>query len=293
MNMNIYGLLIALAILIGAVLCVREERARKLPKDTGIDIVLYAVPPAIIGARLYYVLFAWRQFADNPLSALYVWEGGLAIYGGIIGGALGLYVLARRRKISYLSILDMAAPALLLGQAIGRWGNYVNQEAHGGVVARAALRFFPLAVQIGGTWYYATFFYEFVWNAIGFFLLYRKRAAYRHGRGLMILWYVLWYALGRMCIEGLRTDSLMLGNMRVSQALSLALYAGAALLLARRYAPGKLWLMAAALGVILCAAGVALGSNAVVFAGALAGLAFALRLYGLSPEGRGHAAETV
>lgn len=236
LQLNLYGILIAVGILVGTLLCIREEKQRQLPKDLGIDVILYAVPLAVIFSRLYYVIFAWDQFRDNPVSALYIWEGGLAIYGGIIGGVLGLWLLSKRRKQPMPLLTDIAVPSLLLGQAIGRWGNYFNGEAHGNLVQNAAYQFFPAAVQINQQWFYATFFYESVWNFAGFVFLYlnRKRFEKQGGNGDLTLWYLLWYGLGRMVIEMLRTDSLMLGSMRVSQGLSILLVLSAAALLGKR-----------------------------------------------------------
>ncbi len=128
---SIYGLLIACAIALAVVLCQRECRRRGLPQDTGIDLALWAVPFGVVGARIYYVLFRWDVYALNPISALYIWQGGLAIYGGVIGGAIGIWLLSRRRRISYRTLLDVTAPVLILAQAIGRWGNFFNGEAYG------------------------------------------------------------------------------------------------------------------------------------------------------------------
>lgn len=279
MNLNLYGLLIALAILLGAVLCTREEKERQLPKDTGVDIILYAIPPAIIGARLYYVLFALHEFRHNPLSVLYVWQGGLAIYGGVIGGALGLLVLSRKHRLPYLRMLDVAAPSLLLGQAIGRWGNFFNQEAHGRQVASEALRFFPVAVQIQSQWYYATFFYESLWNLIGFALIYWKRKSFRVKDGETVLWYFLWYGLGRMVIEMMRTDSLMLGTLRVSQGLSILLYAIAAFLLIQRKGISKAFVLLCGVGIAIALIAALTENMPLLFTGALIEAIFVIYLY--------------
>ncbi len=279
MNLNLYGLLIALAILLGAVLCTREEKERRLPKDTGVDIILFAIPPAIIGARLYYVLFALDEFRQNPLSVLYIWQGGLAIYGGVIGGALGLLVLSQKRRLPYLRVLDAAVPSLLLGQAIGRWGNFFNQEAHGRQVASETLRFFPVAVQIQSQWYYATFFYESLWNLTGFALIYLKRKSLRVRDGETVLWYFLWYGLGRMVIEMMRTDSLMLGTLRVSQGLSILLYAVAAVLLIRRKGIPKLFAVLCAIGIVLALIAALNENMPLLFIGALIEGIFVIYLY--------------
>lgn len=215
---SVYGLLIALAIYAGVRLCASNEARLGLPKDISYDFALCCVPAALVGARLYYVAFRWDLYKDDPLSILYIWQGGLAIYGGILGGALAALVLARVRRVPFAALGDMAAPSLLLGQAIGRWGNFFNGEAYGNAVTEAAMQFFPYAVQIGEGWYQATFFYESLWDIIGFFILWLTRKKWQTGDGLPL--YFILYGLGRVWIEGLRSDSLMLGSIRVSQALS-------------------------------------------------------------------------
>ena len=228
----VYGLLIAIAIALGAFLCYRQEKRLGLPQDTTVDFALWVVPAAVIGARLYYVAFQWEAYREEPLRILRVWEGGLAIYGAVIGGALAVFLFARVKKLSFATLGDMVAPALILGQAIGRWGNFVNGEAYGRLIENQALQFFPLAVYVGEEWHMATFFYESLWDFIGFWILWlnRKRVT---ARGNLLLGYLCWYGLGRMVIEGFRTDSLMWGSFRVSQVLSAILFAaaGAALLI--------------------------------------------------------------
>lgn len=225
-----YSLIIVTAIALGIFLCGREEKRLGLPKDTAIDSALWAIPFGIIGARLYYVAFAWEQFALNPIRILYVWEGGVAIYGALLGGLQGVWLNARRKKISLPALLDMIAPSVILAQAMGRWGNYFNAEAFGEPVTNPAWQFFPFAVLIpgaeGGTWHLATFFYESAWDFVSFLLLmaYRKRMI---RRGDVFLWYILLYGAGRAVVEGLRLDSLMWlgGTIRVSQWLSLLVIA--------------------------------------------------------------------
>lgn len=238
--LNGYGLLIALAVSVGTLYAAWEEKRRGLPRDLGMDMVLCAVPCALVGARAYYVLFSLPQYAADPVSVFYVWEGGLAIYGGVMGGALGLYWLAKKRGLAYITLLDVAVPALLLGQAIGRWGNYINQEAFGSVVRFSALQFFPAAVQIGGVWHYATFFYESLLNALGFVYLFSLNCRKRFVRqGTLLLLYLLIYGMVRMMIEGLRTDSLMWMGVRVSQLVSVVAYAVSGGWLIRRYKMGR------------------------------------------------------
>ena len=142
----VYGLLITLGIALAVFICSREEKRLSLPRDISIDLALWAVPAAVIGARLYYVVFQWKMYADDPVRILYIWEGGLAIYGGVIGGALGLFALSRKSKVPFARLTDLVAPVLILGQAIGRWGNFINGEAFGYAVTNPSWQFFPFAV---------------------------------------------------------------------------------------------------------------------------------------------------
>ncbi len=237
---HIYGVLIALAIGLGVWLCSRREKRMGLKKDTTVDLALWVVPAALIGARLYYVAFQWDMYRNSPVSILYVWRGGLAIYGGVIGGLIGGGAYCLRKKAPFAVLADLVAPALILGQAVGRWGNYFNGEAYGYEIKNAAWQFFPAGVQVDGAWHMATFFYESLWDFLGFLLLWRMREKVT-ARGNLFLLYLCWYGLGRAVIEGLRTDSLMWGGVRVSQALSgaLVLAAGIALILRRRKHRGE------------------------------------------------------
>lgn len=233
-----YGLLIALGIGLGILLAMRREKRFGLPKDTVIDLALCGVPAAIVGARLYYVIFSWSAYANDPLSALYVWEGGLAIYGGILGGLLVGLIYAKVKGLNFLTLADLVAPSFALGQAIGRWGNFFNQEAYGRAVTAAWARRFPVAVFIRADelWHYATFFYESAWCLmIVVFLLWADRKGWFKRPGDTFFTYVLLYAVERALVEGLRTDSLYWGPVRVSQALSVcAAMACGGILIARR-----------------------------------------------------------
>lgn len=238
-HLSVYGLLIAAAVALGVFYCTRQEKRLGMPKDTGVDFALWVMPAALIGARLYYVAFQWGYYSQNPLKILYVWEGGLAIYGGVLGGALGAFFMTRRKKISFALLADMVAPALILGQAIGRWGNFFNGECYGLPITDPRWQFFPAAVFVGGAWHMATFFYESAWDLLGFLVLHftRKKTP---APGCVFLRYLVWYGLGRAVIEGLRTDSLMWGNIRVSQALSVLMaLSGAAALLILHLRAGK------------------------------------------------------
>ena len=232
-----YSVLVVGGIVLAIWLAGREEKRLGLPKDTAVDLALVVVPCGIVGARLYYVVMSWPQFAQNPLSVLYVWQGGLAIYGGVIGGAVGAWCCSRHKKISFASVADMIAPGLLLAQAVGRWGNYFNMEAYGPLIQDARLQFFPFGVLIpvNGVyqWHMAAFFYESVWNLCSFIVLWliRKRQTVR---GNVFCWYLVFYGSGRFVIEQLRQDSLYIGSLRASQWLSLILCLTAACILIMR-----------------------------------------------------------
>lgn len=236
-----YAILIVSAVIIGYFLANNEARRIGLPRDTVIDFLLYGIPLAIIGARIYYVLFRFNHYSEDIFSIFDIREGGLAIYGGILGGILAAKLTAKKHHVSLLSLLDVAAPALVLGQAIGRWGNYINMEAYGLRINEDALQFFPFAVEIpvGSVWYWhmATFFYEFCWDLLVFLLLLiiRRHTHCASGRyamrteqsgnackGDVFAWYLLLYCAGRTVIEGLRFDSLTFISefVRISQILS-------------------------------------------------------------------------
>lgn len=217
-----YGLLIALGVL-GAVLIAGHREARLgLKKDTALNLALVCVPVGIVCARLYYVAFSWADFAANPVEIFNLRGGGLAVYGGVIGGALAALAYAWLKKASLGAIADLVAPGLAFAQALGRWGNFFNQEAYGAAVTNPALRFFPISVYIEGSgWHYAAFFYESFWCAlICALLLLAEKKGWMKRRGDGFLAYLFLYALERCLVEGLRTDSLYLGPFRVSQLLS-------------------------------------------------------------------------
>lgn len=220
-----YAILIVAAILIGLAFCTREARRLHVPQDTIIDFLLYAIPFAIICARIYYVIFRFNMYSEDLLAIFNIREGGLAIFGGIIGGLIAARIAARRHQVPVLTLLDIVAPALVLGQAIGRWGNYINMEAYGLRISEEYLQFFPFAVEIpvGDIWYWhmATFFYEFCWDVIVFAILLLIRHHKRRS-GDVFCWYLLLYCAGRTVIEGLRNDSLTFISefVRISQVLS-------------------------------------------------------------------------
>ena len=226
-----YSFLIVLGAALAIFLASREEERAGLQKDTIIDLSLRLLPCGIIGARLYYVLFSWDQFKNNLLSVFRIWEGGIAIYGAIISGFLVLVLFCRRRKLQPLLLCDLIAPGLALAQGIGRWGNYFNMEAYGLTIVNPRYCFFPLAVQIpsasGSEWHLATFFLESAWDLSLFaFLMICRRKLFRK-QGDTFLFYVFFYAAGRLIIEDLRLDSLYaVSSVRISQLLSLLLCVG-------------------------------------------------------------------
>lgn len=250
-----YGVLIMLGVLLGGLLGAAREKSLGLPAETSLDLVLLGVPAALIGARTYYVLFSLDQFAGRPWwKAFALWEGGMAIYGALLGGILAGWLYGRAKKLPTPKLLDLAAPCFALGQAVGRWGNFLNQEAHGGMVENPALRFFPVAVEIGGEWYYATFFYESMWCLLivaAILFAERRKLLKRSGDGFML--YAFLYALERAVVEGMRTDSLMLGGLRVSQGLSLLAALAATVIWAARAGRAPLGLRLIAPACVLAA----------------------------------------
>jgi phosphatidylglycerol:prolipoprotein diacylglycerol transferase len=221
MEIHWYGLLIAVGLLLAVVYACRRCKTFGLRDSDLIDGVLCIVPFAVICARAYYCIFQWQAYVDDPISVLYIWQGGLAIYGGVIGAAIGIVVYARvkKDKVKLTAVLDITALGFLIGQSIGRWGNFINREAFGAETT-SFLRMGLLNKITGEVKYYhPTFLYESLWNACGFVLLHflSKKRKYD---GQIALGYVAWYGLGRAMIEGLRTDSLYWGPVRVSQLLA-------------------------------------------------------------------------
>jgi len=240
-----YGIIIGLGALLGLWLAVREGERRGLHKDTFVDLVLFAIPIAILCARAYYVIFQWGYYSEHPDQIIQIWNGGLAIHGGLIGAVLTGIIYAKVKGLSFWKLADIAAPSILLGQAIGRWGNFMNQEAHGGAVSRAFLEnlhlpdFIINQMYIDGQYYQPTFLYESLWSFTGVVVLLLLRKA-NLKRGELFLIYVIWYSMGRYYIEGLRTDSLMLtANLRIAQVISIVLILSAAALIAYRRFKGR------------------------------------------------------
>lgn len=224
-----YGVIMAIAVLVGVVLASREARRQGLDPERILDLALIAAPLSWLGARIYYVIFNWDYYSANPAEIPKIWHGGLAIHGGILTAILiGLW-FSRHYRINFWQLADICAPSLILGQAIGRWGNFFNQEAYGYETD------LPWAMYIDGAYRHPTFLYESLWNLGVFFLLLwlRRRPAIR--RGEVFLVYLMAYSVGRFIVESFRTDSLMLGPLRAAQVMSVVLFlAAAAVILWRR-----------------------------------------------------------
>ena len=233
-----YAICIVSGLILAVYLSMKEAPRKKIDPDDIIDFILIAFPLAIVGARLYYVIFEWGYYSQHLGEIFAIWNGGIAIYGGLLTGALVLYLFSRRRLIEPIDFLDIAAPSVMIAQSIGRWGNFFNQEAYGAAVK--SLNYLPSLIRdqmyIDGSYRQPTFLYESIWNLLGFLLiliLRRKPQFLRQGE--VTAFYLIWYGFGRMIIEGMRTDSLMFAGLRVSQWLSMILIlVGLAIILYQR-----------------------------------------------------------
>lgn len=228
-----YGLLIACALLIGIIGGCRAVRKRGIDEDDFLTIVMVSIVCAFLGARAYYVIFNLSFYVNHPNEIIAIWHGGLAIHGGIIGGGLAIWLMCRRYQIDFWQLADIIAPFLVLGQAIGRWGNFFNQEAYGSAVDVTKI---PWAIYIEktGLYHHPTFLYESIWDFCVFLaLVFLSHQVYMK-RGEIALMYLALYSSGRVFIEGLRTDSLMLGNLRMAQVISIIFIVAAVVILLYR-----------------------------------------------------------
>lgn len=219
LTIHLYGIIIAFGLLLAILYAWKRCKQFGIRQDDITDGVLWVAPFAVLCARLYYCAFEWDSYKNNPISVLYIWEGGLAIYGGVIGALIGVVVYCRIKKIKIAALLDMVALGFMIGQSIGRWGNFFNREAFGSETD-IFIRMGLLNSRTGEvTYYHPAFLYESLWNAIGFVALHflSKKRQYD---GQIALGYVFWYGLGRVFIEGIRMDSLWWGPVRVSQILA-------------------------------------------------------------------------
>ena len=237
LTIHLYGLVIGIGLILAVLYACRRSKQFGLKEDDILDGVLWVTPFAIICARIYYVAFSWEDYADNLWSVFAIWEGGIAIYGAVIGAVIGVIVLCKVKKLKIATVLDITLLGFLIGQILGRWGNFFNREAFGA----ATDSFFRMGLYntVTGAWeyYHPTFLYESVWNLIGFTLLHflSKRRKYD---GQIALGYAAWYGLGRCFIEGLRVDSLYWGPFRVSQVLAaLPCVTASAILLWQHFKP--------------------------------------------------------
>lgn len=240
-SLHWYGIVLMLAVVAGLAWAIYEGKKHGLDSDLFMDMTFFGLIAGVLGGRLYYVIMNWSYYNQNPAKIFAVWEGGLAIHGVLIAIVLLVIVFSYRRKISFWKIVDMLAPGLLLAQAIGRWGNFINQEAHGGVVERAWLESWHIPefiinqmyieVQqidgVAGFYFHPTFLYESLWNILGFFLLiglrYVNWSRFKIRQGDLFFSYLIWYSIGRFYIEGMRTDSLMIGDLKAAQVMSILL----------------------------------------------------------------------
>ncbi|HFE5633610.1 TPA: prolipoprotein diacylglyceryl transferase [Staphylococcus aureus] len=223
-----YGIIIAVGILLGYFVAQRALVKAGLHKDTLVDIIFYSALFGFIAARIYFVIFQWPYYAENPSEIIKIWHGGIAIHGGLIGGFIAGVIVCRVKNLNPFQIGDIVAPSIILAQGIGRWGNFMNHEAHGGPVSRAFLEQLHLPnfiienMYINGQYYHPTFLYESIWDVAGFIILVNIRKHLKLGETFFL--YLTWYSIGRFFIEGLRTDSLMLtSNIRVAQLVSILL----------------------------------------------------------------------
>lgn len=223
-----YGIIIAVGILLGYFVAQRALVKAGLHKDTLVDIIFYSALFGFIAARIYFVIFQWPYYAENPSEIIKIWHGGIAIHGGLIGGFIAGVIVCKVKNLNPFQIGDIVAPSIILAQGIGRWGNFMNHEAHGGSVSRAFLEQLHLPnfiienMYINGQYYHPTFLYESIWDVAGFIILVNIRKNLKLGETFFL--YLTWYSIGRFFIEGLRTDSLMLtSNIRVAQLVSILL----------------------------------------------------------------------
>lgn len=221
-----YGVIIATGIVIGYLIAQREMIKRGFSADFLADLLIWVLPLSILGARFYYVAFEWSHYQENPEQIIQIWNGGIAIHGALITAVLVAYLFTKKRESSFLKVADILAPSILIGQAIGRWGNFINQEAHGGEVSRTFLEnmFIPdwiiNQMYIDGAYYHPTFLYESLWSFAGVILLLLLRRK-NLIRGELFFFYITWYSFGRFFIEGMRTDSLyVIGELRTAQLVS-------------------------------------------------------------------------
>ena len=219
LTVHYYGIVIALGLMLAVWYCSKRAKEFGLTEDHVLDGALCVTPFAFVCARAYYCAFSWDEFAADPISVLYIWNGGIAIYGGVIGAVIGVWAFCKWKKIKLSATLDLVLMGFLIGQCIGRWGNFFNREAFGAETDTFLRMGLYNTVTGVTTYFHPTFLYESLWNGAGFLVL-RALSRKRRYDGQMALTYAAWYGLGRCMIEGLRVDSLWWGPFRVSQMLA-------------------------------------------------------------------------
>lgn len=225
-----YSIMILLGILVGGSYALKEAKKYGIKEDFMINLLFFLIPLSLIGARLYYVFFNWSYYSTRMIEIFKVWEGGLAIHGAIIVGILWIIFYTKKYQVSTLRILDIAAVGIIIGQAIGRWGNFFNGEAHGPLTTLAYLEslhlpnFIIKGMHIAGNYYHPTFLYESLWCLLGFLLLLFIRKIKTIKLGQITALYLMWYSVGRFLIESLRTDSLMFLGFKMAQCISIFLF---------------------------------------------------------------------
>lgn len=226
-NVYYYSLCILLGVIVAYILITREGKRQGLPKEFISDLIFYTLIIGILGARVYYCVFNLDYYLANPSEILKIYNGGLAIHGGVIAGLIFVYFYTKKKNVSFIKILDIVAPAVIIAQSFGRWGNFFNQEAHGGITTYQNLKnmhipeFIINGMHIEGKYYYPTFFFESIWCLIGFIILMIARKNKNLRKGFQIGFYFIWYGIGRFFIETLRTDSLMFFGLKIAQIVSL------------------------------------------------------------------------
>ena len=226
-NVYYYSLCILLGVIVAYILITREGKKQGLPKEFISDLIFYTLIIGILGARVYYCVFNLDYYLANPSEILKIYNGGLAIHGGVIAGLIFVYFYTKKKNVSFIKILDIVAPAVIIAQSFGRWGNFFNQEAHGEITTYQNLKnmhipeFIINGMHIEGKYYYPTFFFESIWCLIGFIILMIARRNKNLRKGFQIGFYFIWYGIGRFFIEALRTDSLMFFGLKIAQIVSL------------------------------------------------------------------------
>lgn len=226
-NVYYYSLCILLGVIVAYILITREGKKQGLPKEFISDLIFYILIIGILGARVYYCIFNLDYYLANPSEILKIYNGGLAIHGGVIAGLIFVYFYTKKKNVSFIKILDIVAPAVIIAQSFGRWGNFFNQEAHGGITTYQNLKnmhipeFIINGMHIEGKYYYPTFFFESIWCLIGFIILMIARKNKNLRKGFQIGFYFIWYGIGRFFIEAFRTDSLMFFGLKIAQIVSL------------------------------------------------------------------------